>query len=100
DLAIGPPGFFVRALMQLPVMTAAERHSELIAHFEAQGSRLGKPQVMRIARLASADETRLGGHESEMGFVAKTFGLSDGENALVDLRRDQTGCGRDNRGVG
>ena len=40
-------------------MTAAERHGELIADFEAQGSGLGKPQVMRIGRLPAADEAGL-----------------------------------------
>jgi hypothetical protein len=35
-----------------------------------------------------------------MGFVAKTLGLGDGEKALIDLRWDETGCGRDNRGAG
>ena len=45
--------------MQLPMMAAAERHGELIADFEAQGSGLGKPQVMRIGRLPAADEAGL-----------------------------------------
>jgi hypothetical protein len=36
--------------MQLPMMPAAERYSELVADFETQGSGLGKPQVMRIGR--------------------------------------------------
>ena len=37
--------------MQLPVMTAAERNGELIADFEADGSRLREPQVMRVGWL-------------------------------------------------
>ena len=43
-----PPGQFIARLMQLPVMTAAERDSELIADLHAERSRLGKPQMMRI----------------------------------------------------
>jgi len=54
-----PPRAFIAGLVQLPMMPAAKRDRELIAHFEANGSRLGKPQVMRIGRLPAADEARL-----------------------------------------
>ena len=59
DLEVFPPGHLIAGLMQLPVMTAAEGHGELVADFEADGSGLGKPQVMRIAGLPAADETGL-----------------------------------------
>jgi hypothetical protein len=49
----------VTSLMQLPMMTAAERDGELITHLETNGSRLRKPQVMRIGRLSATDETGL-----------------------------------------
>jgi hypothetical protein len=39
--------------------------------------------------MPAADKAGLRGHESQMGFVAKTLGLGDGEKALVDLARDQ-----------
>ena len=45
--------------MQLPVMAAAEGHSEFIAHFKPQGSGLSEPQVMRIGRLPAADQAGL-----------------------------------------
>ena len=45
--------------MQLPMMTAAERNGELVADFEAEGSGLGKPQMMRIGWLPAADEAGL-----------------------------------------
>ena len=41
------------------MMNTAEGYGELVADFEAQGSRLGKPQVMRIGRLPAADEAGL-----------------------------------------
>ena len=41
------------------MMRTAERDGELIADFEAQGSGLGKPQMMRIGRLPAADEAGL-----------------------------------------
>jgi hypothetical protein len=59
DLAIDPPCFFIGGLVQLPVMAAAERYGELVADFEAQGARLRKSKMMRVAGLSSADKTRL-----------------------------------------
>jgi hypothetical protein len=41
------------------MMRTAEGHGEFVADFEAQGSRLRKPQVMRIGRLPAADQARL-----------------------------------------
>jgi hypothetical protein len=73
NLAIGPPGFFIRALVQLPVMAEAERHGELITGFEAKAARLRKSQMMRVARLSSADKTRLGCEELEMRLVTQPF---------------------------
>ena len=59
DFQILPPGYFIAGLMQLAMMTAAERHRELVADFEAECSWLRKPQVMRIGRLPAADQAGL-----------------------------------------
>ena len=59
DFEVFPPGHLIAGLMQLAVMTAAERHGELVADLEADGSGLGKPQMMWIAWLPPADEARL-----------------------------------------
>jgi hypothetical protein len=59
EIELLPPSHFIAGLMQLPVMTAAERDGKLVADFEAKRSGLGKPQVMRIGWLPAADETRL-----------------------------------------
>jgi len=91
DVEASPPSHFISGLMQLPMMTAAERNGELVADFETQGSGLGKPQMVRIGRLPAADQAGLRGHESQMGFVTKTLGFGNGQNALVDLRRDEAG---------
>ena len=91
DVEALPPGHFIASLMQLTMMTAAERNSEFVADFETQGSGLRKPQVMRIGWLSATDEAGLRSHEPQMGFVAKTLGLGDGENALIDLTRDEAG---------
>ena len=61
DIEPLPPGEFVAGLMQLAVMTSAEGHGELIAYLEANGSRLRKAQVMRVARLAATDKAGLRG---------------------------------------
>jgi hypothetical protein len=46
-------------VVNLAMMSTAERDGELIADFEAQGSGLSEPQVMRIGRLQAADEAGL-----------------------------------------
>ena len=66
------------------MMTPAERNGELIAHLEADSSRLGKAQVMRVRRLAATDEAGLRGHELQMRLVAQPLGLTKRERTLVD----------------
>jgi hypothetical protein len=64
DPQICPPGHFVAGLMQLPMMTAAERYSEFVADFKTKRSGLSKPQVMRIGRRPPTDETWLRSNKS------------------------------------
>jgi hypothetical protein len=59
DFEILPPRHFIAGLMQLPMMPAAERDGELVAHFETERSGLGKPQMMWIGGLPTADQARL-----------------------------------------
>ena len=63
DFEISPPDHLIAGLMQLPMMASAERYRELVADFEAQGSGLGKSQVMRIRRLPAAYQARLRGNK-------------------------------------
>ena len=51
DLEILPPDYFIAGLMQLSVVAATERNRKFVTDFEAQGSGLSKPQVMRIDRV-------------------------------------------------
>ena len=60
DLAIGPPGFFIRGLGQLPVV-ATERHSEVITDFQANAARLRKSQMMRVGWRAARGILRWSG---------------------------------------
>jgi hypothetical protein len=71
DLEPLSPGDFITGLMQLPMMAATKRNGELVADFQAQRPWLGKPQVMRIGRLPSADPGGLRGHEPQIGFVTQ-----------------------------
>ena len=59
DVEVSPPGHLIAGLVQLPVMASAEGDGELVADFKAYGSRLSKPQIMRVGRLPATYETRL-----------------------------------------
>ena len=59
DVQVLPPDYFIAGLMQLSMVTTAKRYGEFVTDFETKGSGLGKPQVMRIRRLTTADEARL-----------------------------------------
>ena len=59
DLQVLPPSNLIASLMQLSMVTAAERHGELIADLEADRPRLRKPQMMWVGWLPPADQARL-----------------------------------------
>ena len=92
DLQIFPKSGFVPGLMNLAVVSAAERDGELVADLATERLRLAKAEVMRVSRLAAADQAGLGGNKSQMSLVAKAFWLSEGENAFVDLLRSRLCC--------
>ena len=69
----------------------AQRHGEFVADLAAKRPALRKAQVMRIRRLAAANQTRLLGHESDMVAVANPARLGQGQGALVD-RLGRTPC--------
>src|SRR5262249_15942600 len=78
-------------------MPPAERDGEFIAHLEAYRSRLSKTQVMRIARLPAANQTRLRSDEFQMCLIAKAFGFGNCQRTFINMARDQCGGGRDKR---
>ena len=75
--------------MQLPVMATAKRHRELVADFQTNAARLRKSQMMRVARLPSADKTGLRCDELQMPLVTQPFGFGKSELALVDSTRNR-----------
>jgi hypothetical protein len=75
DLEAFPPRSFVAGLMERAVVAPAERHGELVADFDSECARLRKPDVVRIARVATANEARLSSHKAQVGFIAAAFGF-------------------------
>src|SRR5262249_57037024 len=72
--------------MNSTVMDAAEWHRELVAGFAAERTGLHESQVMRIRRLARAEQARLLGDEPKMGLVAGAGWRGQREDRLVDGR--------------
>ena len=84
DFPVLPPRSFVARLVQFPVMTTTQRHREFVAHFQADRSGLGKPNVMWIAWLTLADHARLRCHEFQMRLVTQTLWFGQDELAFID----------------
>ena len=61
-----PKPTLIAAAMQLVVMRVAHRNRKLIRDFHRHGTRLRKPQVVRLRRPPPADQTRLAGDKSKM----------------------------------
>ena len=70
--------------MQFAMMTAAERHGELVADLAAERPALGKAQVMGVGRLAAADQTRLLRHKAHMVAIADAPRLGMRKNRFID----------------
>jgi len=59
DFALQPPCFFIAALVQVSVVSSAERHGKLVARFRAERAWLSVTNVMRIAWLSTANKAGL-----------------------------------------
>src|SRR6266404_3755426 len=73
--------------MNCPVVNATERNREFVARLSSECPRLHEPQVMRIRRLARAEQTRLLGHKPKMLLIAIAARRANREYALVDGTR-------------
>ena len=69
DAGLFPPSRFVAATVDLAMMSPAQRHDELVAHFAPEGLKLREPKMMSVRRLAAADQTRLLGNESNVVLI-------------------------------
>jgi hypothetical protein len=61
-----PPRSFIAVPMNFAMMSAAQGHSEFIADLAPKRPALRKAQVMCIRGLATANQTRLLGHISDV----------------------------------
>src|SRR5262249_508318 len=60
------PRPFISAGMELTMMRATERHSELVAHFATERTSLREAQMVWIGGPATADQARLLSHMPDM----------------------------------
>jgi hypothetical protein len=63
-----------------PIVGAAQRHREFVAHLAAQRTWLRETKMMWIAGLTAANEARLGGDEFEVCFVALSPRFAEQQN--------------------
>ena len=86
DFAILPPPPFITSRVIFAVVNGAERHGELVAHLQGQAARLRIPNMMGMRWGTPTDDAGLLGDKAEVLFRANSFGLAQGEDALVDFR--------------
>src|ERR1700676_3463172 len=84
-----PPGGFVTAAMHLAMMPSTQGHSEFIADLAAECPALRESQVVGIAVLATANQTRLLGHMSDVISVSHPSWLRQSQFALIDRLRSR-----------
>ena len=84
DAGFAPPRRFIAMTMELAVMTAAERHGELVADLAAERPALGKAQVMGVGRFTTTDQTSLLRHKAHMVAIADAPRLGMRENRFID----------------
>src|SRR4051812_12297808 len=82
-----PPSRLVAGPMELPMMGSAERHRKFVTDLATERHGLRKFQVMRIGRLAVAEQAGLGGNELQVLLVAATRRMSKRQSAAVGGRQ-------------
>src|SRR5262249_48845454 len=84
DAGLLPPGFFIAGAMGRAVMRATERDRKFIACLAAERARLHTSDVMRIRRLAAAQQARLLHYKAKVVPVAIASRRRHREHALID----------------
>ena len=92
DIGLPPPCGFIAIAMDLTVVSAAQRHSELIADLAAKGSALGKAEMVGIGGMAAADQARVLSHLYDVLPVPNPTGLRKGQGSLVDPSGPRIDC--------
>ena len=70
--------------MHLAMVPSTQRDCELIADLATERPGLGKAQMMRVRRAATADKARLLGDMADMLAIANTARFSQQQCAFVD----------------
>jgi hypothetical protein len=86
DLMPFPPGRFITAAVDFPMVPATHWYRELIAHFACHGAALCVAKVVRIGRPAPANKAGLLGNEFDVIAIANPARLRQGERAFVYRR--------------
>jgi hypothetical protein len=79
-----PPDRFITTAMDLAVMASAEWDREFITDLATEGKVLCEPQMVGVGRLATANQTSLLRHVSDVIPVTNPPWLREGEGAFVD----------------
>ena len=79
-----PPDRFIATAMHFAMVAATERDRELIADLAPQRRALREPQMMGVAGLTTANQTRLLCHVADVIPVANPARFGEGKRALVD----------------
>jgi hypothetical protein len=72
DACVLPPNHFVSKAVNITMVAAAQWNRVLIAHLAAERAELRKAEVMGVRGFPTADQTRLGSYECQVGFVTPT----------------------------
>ena len=81
-----PPPGFIAMTMDFAMMSPTERHCELVTDSSTESPVLRKAQMMGVARLTSADQTRLLGNKAHVLAIAYAARFGMRQNRLVDRR--------------
>ena len=75
---IPPPRGFVAAVMDLAMVSSTQGYGVLIADLSAEGSALGKSEVVGLRGSATANETRVLGNSPDVNSIANAAWLRQG----------------------
>ena len=84
NLHVGPPGLLIAMAVQVLMVRVAERDCELIADLAAERPVLRKAEVMRIRRLATANEASLRSHKPQVLAVPDAARLRQCRGSLIN----------------
>ena len=97
DTGLCPPCRLIADAMHFTVMRTAQRYGELVARLATESTRLGEAKMMGVARLAAADQARLPGDKSQVGFISDPARLGESQYAFIDRIRERRSANRGSR---